>query len=151
LQNKANKEVVSCFQVIFNPEYGGLTFLQNVGKLLPDYMVSNVSHRCENIKSQFNKNMFMYNPLKVYRRFDRACCLHPQCRRISQATNKRESKWLYLSLSSLKMEVTCSSEASVVFQRITRRYIVDIEMNHRCEDLKSYTLKQCPGKARKGT
>jgi hypothetical protein len=39
------------------------------------------------------------------------------------------------------MEATCSSEASVDFQRTTRLYIPeDLTLhNHRCENLKSYT------------
>jgi hypothetical protein len=40
------------------------------------------------------------------------------------------------------MEATCYSETSVDFQRFTRRYIPeDITLhNHRCENLKSYTV-----------
>jgi hypothetical protein len=40
------------------------------------------------------------------------------------------------------MEAICSSETSVDFQRITRRYIPeDIGLhNHRCENLKSYII-----------
>jgi hypothetical protein len=38
------------------------------------------------------------------------------------------------------MEATCSSEASVDFQRTTQRYISEDKTlhNHRCENLKSY-------------
>jgi hypothetical protein len=41
---------------------------------------------------------------------------------------------------TLKMEVTCSSEESADFQRITRRYIPEYRTfhKHRCENLKSY-------------
>jgi hypothetical protein len=44
--------------------------------------------------------------------------------------------------STLKMEAICSSEISVVIQRITRRYIPEDDTlhNHRCENLKSYVL-----------
>jgi hypothetical protein len=44
--------------------------------------------------------------------------------------------------STLKREVTCSSETSVDFQRTTRRYIPEdiIFHNHRCEGLKSYII-----------
>jgi hypothetical protein len=40
---------------------------------------------------------------------------------------------------ALKMEVICSSETSVEFQRTTRRYIPEesTRHNHRCENLKS--------------
>jgi hypothetical protein len=42
--------------------------------------------------------------------------------------------------STLKMETICSSETSVDFQRVTRRYIPEDKTlhNHRCENLKSY-------------
>jgi hypothetical protein len=41
------------------------------------------------------------------------------------------------------MEATCSSEASVNFQRTTRCYIPEesILYNRRCENLKSYKMK----------
>jgi hypothetical protein len=44
--------------------------------------------------------------------------------------------------STLKIEATCSSEASVDFQRTTRRYIPEYKSlhYHRCENLKSYKL-----------
>jgi hypothetical protein len=46
--------------------------------------------------------------------------------------------------STLKMEVTCSSETSVDFQRTTQRYIPKDRNihNHRCEDFKSYILTE---------
>jgi hypothetical protein len=54
------------------------------------------------------------------------------------------SRWFLaqLILSTLKMETICSSETSVVTQRTTRRYIPEDGTlhNHRCENLKSYTL-----------
>jgi hypothetical protein len=41
------------------------------------------------------------------------------------------------------MEAICSSETSVDFQRVTRRYIPEDSTlhNHRCENLKSYEWK----------
>jgi hypothetical protein len=44
--------------------------------------------------------------------------------------------------STPKMEATCSSETSVEFHRITRRYIPGDKIlhNHRCDNLKSYVL-----------
>jgi hypothetical protein len=46
--------------------------------------------------------------------------------------------------STLKMEAICSSETSLDFQRITRRYIPDDSSthNHRCKNLKSYAIIQ---------
>jgi acyl transferase domain-containing protein len=44
-------------------------------------------------------------------------------------------------ISTLNMEVTCSSETSDGFQGTTRRYILEDRStlrNHLCEDLKSY-------------
>jgi hypothetical protein len=42
--------------------------------------------------------------------------------------------------STLKMEITYSSETSISFQRTVRRYIQEDRniYNHRCENLKSY-------------
>jgi hypothetical protein len=80
------------------------------------------------------------SPLKVNRRLGESCRLHLQGRRIGQARNQLEvgSKQAYSS--TLKMESTCYSEASVDFQRTTRRYIPEDRTfhNHRCENLKSY-------------
>jgi hypothetical protein len=44
----------------------------------------------------------------------------------------------------LKMEASYSSETSVVFQRTTRRCIKKdrILHNHRCENLKTYTVRR---------
>jgi hypothetical protein len=44
--------------------------------------------------------------------------------------------------STLKMEVTCSSDTSVDLQRTTRRYIPEdwTLHNHRCENLKFFSL-----------
>jgi hypothetical protein len=81
------------------------------------------------------------SPLKVNRRFGRTFCLHLQGRRISRKTNQRESRWqAEFYPPTLKMEAICSSETSVDFQRITRRYIPEDSTfhNHRCENLKSY-------------
>jgi hypothetical protein len=50
----------------------------------------------------------------------------------------------YLSSSpTLKVEAKHSSEISVDFQRITRRYVLEDRTfhNHRCENLKSYIPK----------
>jgi hypothetical protein len=43
---------------------------------------------------------------------------------------------------TLKMEVTCSSEMSVDFQRTTLHYIPKVRTlhNHRCENFKSYAI-----------
>jgi hypothetical protein len=78
-----------------------------------------------------------YSPFKVDRRFGGTCCLHLQSQGISQTGKQSESwwhAWLYLPLaftlvsclaysSNHKMEAACSSETSVDFQRISRRYI----------------------------
>jgi hypothetical protein len=54
------------------------------------------------------------------------------------------ARWFLVELifSTLKMEVTCSSETSVDTQRTTRRYIPEDGTlhNHRCENLKSYII-----------
>jgi hypothetical protein len=46
--------------------------------------------------------------------------------------------------STLKMEAICSSETSVATQQTTRPHIPedDTLYNHRCENLKSYTLEK---------
>jgi hypothetical protein len=87
------------------------------------------------------------SPSKINWRFGEICRLHRQSRRISQAIKQRESLFATcftlvscLSYSStLKMEVTCSSETSVDFRRTTRRYIPEDRAlhNHRCENFKS--------------
>jgi hypothetical protein len=68
------------------------------------------------------------------------CHLHLQGRRISRTRYQRESRWQaqwlsWLACSTLKIEATCSTETSVYFQRITRRYIAEYRnfRNHRCE------------------
>jgi hypothetical protein len=45
--------------------------------------------------------------------------------------------------STLKMEAICSSETSVETERTTRRHILEDDTlhKHRCENLKSYTIK----------
>jgi hypothetical protein len=71
------------------------------------------------------------SPLKVKRRFGGTNCLHLQGQRIRRARNQSE-----LSLppaftlvscsaysSTLKIEAICSSQTSVYFQQMTRRYI----------------------------
>jgi hypothetical protein len=52
--------------------------------------------------------------------------------------------------SILKMEVTCSSETSVDYQRTTWRYIPEdrILRNHGCENLRSYKAKYTGGEIR---
>jgi hypothetical protein len=45
--------------------------------------------------------------------------------------------------STLKMEAICSSETSVATQQTTRRHISEDDTlhNHRCENLKSYEIR----------
>jgi hypothetical protein len=73
--------------------------------------------------------------LKVNRRLRETCCLHVRGRRIIRAKIQLESRWLCLPQvftlvscsaysSTLKMDVTCFSETSVDFQRITQRYML---------------------------
>jgi hypothetical protein len=90
--------------------------------------------------------------LKVNRRFGETWRLHLQCQRIRRKRNQRENlfclppEFRLVSCSdyssTLKMEAVCSSETSVDFQRTTRRYIPQDRTlhNHRCENLKSYTV-----------
>jgi hypothetical protein len=61
------------------------------------------------------------------------CHLCPQGRRISQ-TNPTCSRWR-ANFSTLKMELTFSSQTSFVLQRSRRRYMP--EDGHRCENRKS--------------
>jgi hypothetical protein len=65
------------------------------------------------------------SPLKVNWRFRGTWRLHLQGRRISQARNQQgtASKTWMTYFSTLNMEVTCSSEMSIGFQRTTQRYI----------------------------
>jgi hypothetical protein len=71
------------------------------------------------------------SPFKVNRRFEGTCRL-PTFKLVS---------WLTYT-STLKMEETRCSETSVDFQRTARRYISEdiILHNHRCENLKFYTI-----------
>jgi hypothetical protein len=86
------------------------------------------------------------SPLKVNRRFGEPYHLHLQSRRISPARNQRESRWktqpYSVSYLTLKMEVICSSETSLDFQRTTRLHIPEDRTlhNHRCENLNSSIL-----------
>jgi hypothetical protein len=81
------------------------------------------------IRSSIFWDVTQCSPLKVNRRVGRTCRLHLQGRRISQARNQSESRWQAEVVpcldysSTLKMEVTCSSETSVFFQWNTRRYV----------------------------
>jgi hypothetical protein len=76
------------------------------------------------------------SPLKVNRRFGGTCRFHLQqssaCHLVSRSAY----------FSTLRMEVKCSSETSVHFQRSARRCIPE-ERNlhyHRCENLRSYNM-----------
>jgi hypothetical protein len=102
------------------------------------------------------------NALKINRRFG-GTCLNLQGRRISQARNQHKELCLSPSFtlvscsaysSTPKMEAICSSETSVDFQRIARRYIPEDSTlhNHRCENLKSYMffIKFCVGNLHQG-
>jgi hypothetical protein len=68
--------------------------------------------------------------LKIDRRFGGGLCLPPDFTLVSCSVYS----------STLKMEATWSSEASVGFQRTSRHYIPEDRTlhNHRCENLKSY-------------
>jgi hypothetical protein len=57
---------------------------------------------------------------------------------VSSEIQRRIACWKSTNIS----EATCSSETSVNFQRTTRRYILEDRTlhNHRCENLKSYTI-----------
>jgi hypothetical protein len=61
------------------------------------------------------------------RRFGGTCRLHLQGRRIIQVRNQHEARCLLVSRlafsSTVKIQVTYSSETSVVFQRTIRNYI----------------------------
>jgi hypothetical protein len=41
LISSAQEQVFLSLGILFNPEHGGSTFLQNVGSLLPDYTMPN--------------------------------------------------------------------------------------------------------------
>jgi hypothetical protein len=64
--------------------------------------------------------------LKVNRRFGETCCLHIQCRRISQSLLATGfmlvSCFAYSSILKMK---TCSSAMSVDFQLTTQRHIAE--------------------------
>jgi hypothetical protein len=100
------------------------------------------------IKSSVFWDITPCSPLKVDRCFGGTSHLHFQGRRIRQARNQSEAgrKQILVSFlayySTLKMEVTCSSETLIDFQRTTRPYIPEERTlhNHRCEELKSYKL-----------
>jgi hypothetical protein len=66
-------------------------------------------------------NIMLCSALKVSRRFRGIFRLHLHGRRISQARNQRENRWL----AHLKVEAICSSETLLDFQRTTRRYIAE--------------------------
>jgi hypothetical protein len=77
-------------------------------------------------KESFNSwDITPSSSLKAKRRFERTFCFHLQDRRISQGRNQREACGKQRKVGSrltLKMEVRCSSEISVDFQRTTLRY-----------------------------
>jgi hypothetical protein len=62
---------------------------------------------------------------------------------VQRKTIQRTKSTIFWDSSTLKMEVTCSFETSVDFQRTTRRYIPEDSTlhNHLCENLKSHILK----------
>jgi hypothetical protein len=73
-----------------------------------------------------------YSPLKVKRRFGETYHIHFQSPRISEAKKERENSTLPPAFmlvscadfsSTPKMDATCSSETSVDFKQIRRRYI----------------------------
>jgi hypothetical protein len=91
-------------------------------------------------KSTIFWNITPCSPLKLTRRFGVTYRVHIQGRRI----NQRESRWQFTLVtcsayfSTLKMEAICSSKASVDTQQTTEDGTLH---NHRCEHLKSYTVK----------
>jgi hypothetical protein len=88
------------------------------------------------LRSSVFWDITLCSPLKVNRRFGGTYRLHLQGRGISRARNQRESR---RKAETLKMEVTCSSETSVDFQRTTQRYIAEYRTlhNHSSENLTS--------------
>jgi hypothetical protein len=78
-----------------------------------------------------------YSPLKVNERFRAICCLHFQ--REALLATCFVLLFCFAYSSTLKIEVTCSSETSVYLQRTTWRHIPEDRTihNHRCENFKS--------------
>jgi hypothetical protein len=99
------------------------------------------------MRSIFFWDMTPCSALSGTRRFGGTYRLHLQDRRIVQQSSEQASGtcWLAALLNystTLKMEAIRSSETSGTTQRTTRRHIPeeDTLQNHRCENLKSYTL-----------
>jgi hypothetical protein len=95
-------------------------------------------------KSSIFCDITQCSPLKVNRPFTGTCRLHLQGRRISKARNQHGTG-IRQSNQILKMELRCSSETSVTFQRNTRNYIPEDKTfyNHRWGNLKSDIFLSC--------
>jgi hypothetical protein len=85
------------------------------------------------MKSSIFWDITLCIPLKFNTRFGGICLLHLQDRRISQAELSTCSMLVscLANSSNVKMEVPCSFEASVDFQRTTRRYIPEDSTHQR--------------------
>jgi hypothetical protein len=83
------------------------------------------------------------SPLKVNRRFRRTCHLHLHSWWVSLASNRHVADSKSSLASTLKMDMTCSSETSADFQQTTWCYIPDNRTihNHCRENLESYAIR----------
>jgi hypothetical protein len=87
------------------------------------------------------------SPLKINRRFGGTC---PPPSSVSSNKSRKKKKSVKQVISTaLKIDATCSSETSDDFQR---RYVPENETlpNHRCQNLKSYSVYCDCGTVRDG-
>jgi hypothetical protein len=96
--------------------------LFTLGPLLISHSVMQILKQRIINKSQIKKSYIFWDitpcsPLKFNRRFRETCRLHLQGPRKNQAINQPEAGIKHSNPSTLKMEMTCSSETTVDFKR----------------------------------